>query len=64
MTDDRVETHVTIADEQAPGGRRAVHFQEYWVRLHAQPAALAITLVGLESARPAPGVTEAIRRPI
>ena len=61
MTDDRVETHVTIADDQAPGGRRAVHFQEYWVRLHAEPAALDITLVGRESARPAPGVTEAIR---
>ena len=60
MTDDRVETHVTIADDQAPGGRRAVHFQEYWVRLHAEPAALDITLVGRESARPAPGVTEAI----
>ena len=60
MTDDRVETHVTIADEQAPGGRRAVHFQEYWVRLHAEPPALDITLVGSESARPAPGVTEAL----
>ena len=46
MTDDRVETHITIADPQAPGGRRAVHFQEYWVRLHAQPPALAVTLVG------------------
>ena len=61
MTDDRVETHVTIADDQVAGGRRAVHFQEYWVRLHAEPAALDITLVGRESARPAPGVTEAIR---
>jgi LPPG:FO 2-phospho-L-lactate transferase len=60
MTDDRVETHVTIADEQAPGGRRAVHFQEYWVRLRAQPAALAVTVVGIEDARPAAGVAEAI----
>ena len=33
MTDDRVETHITIADDAAPGGQRAVHFQEYWVRL-------------------------------
>ena len=55
MTDDRVETHVTIADEAAPGGRRAVHFQEYWVRLHARPRALAVNLVGIESTRPAPG---------
>jgi LPPG:FO 2-phospho-L-lactate transferase len=60
MTDDRVETHVTISDEQAPGGRRAVHFQEYWVRLRAQPAALAVTMVGIEDARPAAGVAEAI----
>ena len=60
MTDDRVETHVTIADDAAPGGRRAVHFQEYWVRLQAQPTALAITMVGIEDARPAAGVTEAI----
>ena len=60
MTDDRVETHVTIADDAAPGGRRAVHFQEYWVRLRAQPAALAVTMVGIEDARPAAGVAEAI----
>ena len=60
MTDDRVETHVTIADEDAPGGRRAVHFQEYWVRLRAEPTALAVTLVGIEQAQPAAGVAEAI----
>ena len=60
MTDDRVETHVTIADPSTPGQLRAVHFQEYWVRLHAQPDALGITLVGVETAAPAPGVLEAI----
>jgi LPPG:FO 2-phospho-L-lactate transferase len=60
MTDDRVETHVTIADPEIAGARRAVHFQEYWVRLHAAPDALAITHVGIETAQPAPGVLEAI----
>jgi LPPG:FO 2-phospho-L-lactate transferase len=60
MTDQRVETHVTIADPQAAGGRRAVHFQEYWVRLHAEPEALAVARVGIDEARPAPGVVEAI----
>jgi LPPG:FO 2-phospho-L-lactate transferase len=60
MTDDRVETHVTIADSDAAGQLRTVHFQEYWVRLRARPDALAITLVGLETARPAPGVIEAL----
>ena len=61
MTDDRVETHITIADDQVSGGRRAVHFQEYWVRLRARPDALAVTLVGIETAQPAAGVTEALR---
>lgn len=60
MSDDRVETHVDVADPDAPGGRRAVHFQEYWVRLHAGPEALAVTRVGIEEARPAPGVEEAL----
>jgi LPPG:FO 2-phospho-L-lactate transferase len=62
MTDDRVETHITIADPETPGQRRAVHFQEYWVRLHAQPEALATTVVGLENARPAPGVLKAFEQ--
>src|SRR5689334_18370953 len=35
MTDDRVETHVAVADPDAPSGRRVVHFQEYWVRMQA-----------------------------
>jgi LPPG:FO 2-phospho-L-lactate transferase len=62
MTDDRVETHVTIADSEVPGQVRAVHFQEYWVRLQAAPDARAVTLLGIETARPAPGVIEAIQR--
>jgi LPPG:FO 2-phospho-L-lactate transferase len=62
MSDDRVETHVTVTDPEAPGQLRALHFQEYWVRLHAQPDALAITLVGLETAAPAPGVVTAIEQ--
>jgi LPPG:FO 2-phospho-L-lactate transferase len=62
MTDDRVETHVTVADPEAPGQLRTVHFQEYWVRLHAQPDALAINLIGLEAAAPASGVIEALER--
>ena len=60
MSDDPVETYVDIVDPDAPGGRRSVHFQEYWVRLHAEPEALAITQVGIEAARPAPGVEDAI----
>ncbi|WP_344567096.1 2-phospho-L-lactate transferase [Streptomyces axinellae] len=60
MTDDRVETHVLIDDPEAEGGRRAVHFQEYWVRLRASVDAHAVVPVGAEAAKPAPGVLEAI----
>ena len=60
MSDDRVETHVEIPDDTQPGGLRAVHFQEWWVRLHAAVPARRILALGMESARPAPGVLEAI----
>ncbi|GAA2455478.1 2-phospho-L-lactate transferase [Streptomyces macrosporus] len=58
MTDDRVETHVVIETED--GGRKAVHFQEYWVRLRASVPAQAVVPVGAEQAKPAPGVLDAI----
>lgn len=60
MTDDRVETHVAVDDPSAPSGRRAVHFQEYWVRLRAEVPARAVVPVGIEASAPAPGVLEAI----
>jgi LPPG:FO 2-phospho-L-lactate transferase len=60
MSDDRVETHVAIDDPESPSGQRAVHFQEYWVRLHAAVPARAVVPVGLDRATPAPGVLEAI----
>jgi LPPG:FO 2-phospho-L-lactate transferase len=60
MTDERVETHVLVDDSDAPSGRRSVHFQEYWVRMRAEVPARAVVPVGIEQARPAPGVTEAI----
>jgi LPPG:FO 2-phospho-L-lactate transferase len=60
MTDDRVETHLAIADPESPSGRRVVHFQEYWVRLQAQVPAETIVVVGLEDCTPGPGVIEAI----
>jgi LPPG:FO 2-phospho-L-lactate transferase len=60
MSDDRVETHVVIDDDTEPSGRRAVHFQEYWIRLAAAVPAHAVVPVGLDKATPAPGVVEAI----
>jgi LPPG:FO 2-phospho-L-lactate transferase len=59
MTDDRVETHVVIDDPES-GERRAVHFQEYWVRHHAGVPAHAVVPIGLDESEPAPGVLEAI----
>ncbi|WP_344303928.1 2-phospho-L-lactate transferase [Nocardioides bigeumensis] len=60
MSDDRVETHIAVADDDAPSGRRVVHFQEYWVGMHAAVPAEAVIVVGQEKATPAPGVLEAI----
>ncbi|WP_405582298.1 2-phospho-L-lactate transferase [Streptomyces sp. NBC_01190] len=57
MSDDRVETHVVI---EVDGERKAVHFQEYWVRLRAAVQAHAVVPVGADTAKPAPGVLEAI----
>ncbi|QHC20773.1 2-phospho-L-lactate transferase [Streptomyces sp. GS7] len=58
MSDDRVETHVAVEDES--GERKAVHFQEYWVRMRASVPAHAVVPVGAEQAKPAPGVLEAL----
>jgi LPPG:FO 2-phospho-L-lactate transferase len=60
MTDDRVETHVAIADAESPSGRRVVHFQEYWVKLRAEVPAETVVVVGLDEATPGPGVIDAI----
>nr|WP_240477433.1 2-phospho-L-lactate transferase [Jiangella muralis] len=58
MTDDRVETHVVVGTED--DGEKAIHFQEWWVRLHAEIPARRIVLVGADHAKPAPGVLDAI----
>jgi LPPG:FO 2-phospho-L-lactate transferase len=60
MSDDRVETHVVIDDPAEPSGQRAVHFQEYWVRLHAEVPARAVVPVGIDAATPGPGVLAAV----
>lgn len=63
MSDDRVETHVVVDlpdGDGAPAERKAVHFQEWWVRYHAELPAHSIVPVGAEESKPAPGVLEAI----
>ncbi|BCJ58482.1 2-phospho-L-lactate transferase [Micromonospora endophytica] len=74
-TDDRLETHAVVSatsELASPaatnnadaadldGGRRAIHFQEWWVRHRAQLPTHQFVFVGAETAKPAPGVTEAI----
>lgn len=56
-SDHRVETHV-IVDE--PGGERAVHFQEWWVRHQGRLSARRFASLGAEQATPAPGVIQAL----
>ena len=61
MTDDPVASHVQLAsDDGSEESRRTIHFQEYWVRLHAESPAAAVHYRGIEDARPAPGVLDAI----
>ena len=53
-TDAAIETHVTLVDG------RTVHFQEWWVRLHAKVPAKGFEIVGAELSTPAPGVIDAL----
>jgi LPPG:FO 2-phospho-L-lactate transferase len=57
MTDQRCETHVVV---DLDGVRKAIHFQEWWIKHHAALPAQAFVQVGLDQAVPAPGVLEAI----
>jgi LPPG:FO 2-phospho-L-lactate transferase len=59
MTDQRVETHVVVTDPET-GRPAAIHFQEWWVRHRAALPASAFVQVGVDAARPAPGVVEAL----
>lgn len=57
MTDERCETHVVVDIE---GSRKAIHFQEWWVKHRAAPAAHAFVQVGIEAAKAAPGARAAL----
>jgi LPPG:FO 2-phospho-L-lactate transferase len=58
MSDQRIETHVVVTDPET-GKQRAIHFQEWWVRHRAALEPAAFVQVGVDAARPAPGVLEA-----
>jgi LPPG:FO 2-phospho-L-lactate transferase len=55
MSNDRVRTHVKLR------GRRPVPFQEYFVKGRGRGGVERIELRGIDDARPAPGVLDAIR---
>lgn len=56
VTNDPIETRVTVADEGEIG------FQEYFVRRKHDVAISGVRFVGAEHARPAPGVLDAIEQ--
>jgi LPPG:FO 2-phospho-L-lactate transferase len=72
-TDDRVETHVVVdraalgddaprseADGDEGTSEAALHFQEWWVRYRGEIPARRFVFAGAETAKPAPGVLDAL----
>ncbi|WP_280451731.1 2-phospho-L-lactate transferase [Nocardia cyriacigeorgica] len=59
-TDDRCETHVVVSDPDNPGERRAIHFQEWWVRYRAGIETHGFATIGADQAKPAPNVIDVI----
>lgn len=59
-TDDRCETHVVVTDPDNPGERRAIHFQEWWVRYRANVETHGFATIGADRAKPGPDVTKII----
>jgi LPPG:FO 2-phospho-L-lactate transferase len=58
MSDDPVTTRVSVV---ADGEEVDLHFQEYWVRRGARDEVKSVRYAGATTARPAPGVLEALR---
>jgi LPPG:FO 2-phospho-L-lactate transferase len=57
MSDQRVETRVEV---DGPAGPQDLGFQEWWVGRQARDPVRRVRFEGVEQARPAPGVLEAI----
>ncbi|MGB3483078.1 MAG: 2-phospho-L-lactate transferase [Mycobacterium sp.] len=58
-SDDRSETHAVITEPES-GERKAIHFQEWWVRYRAQVPTHSFAHVGAEKAKLGPQVGDAI----
>ena len=59
-SDDRCETHAVITDP-ADDSRRAIHFQEWWVRYRAQLETHSFAFVGAEKASATTEAVDAIK---
>jgi LPPG:FO 2-phospho-L-lactate transferase len=57
MSDDRCETHVVV---DLDGGRKAIHFQEWWVKHRAGLPAFGFVQVGIDDAKASPGALAAL----
>ncbi|MEP7059313.1 MAG: 2-phospho-L-lactate transferase [Actinomycetota bacterium] len=58
-TDDVLTTRIDAVDP-ATGAALDLHFQEYWVRRRAGDEVKSVRFAGVDAARPAPGVLDAI----
>jgi LPPG:FO 2-phospho-L-lactate transferase len=56
-TDDRLETHIVV---DVDGERKAIHFQQWWVRYRGDLPTHRFVFVGADAAKPAAGVLEAV----
>ncbi|MEU8237720.1 2-phospho-L-lactate transferase [Actinoplanes missouriensis] len=56
-TDDRLETHVVV---DLDGERKAIHFQEWWVRYRGEVPTHNFVFRGADAAKPGAGVLDAI----
>jgi len=56
-TDDRLETHVVV---DVDGERKAIHFQEWWVRYRGDVPTHRFVFAGADTAKPAAGVLDAL----
>jgi len=58
-SDDPIATRIECVDHET-GAPLDLHFQEYWVRRRAADTVVGVRYAGADSARPAPGVLDAI----
>ncbi|MEU4558858.1 2-phospho-L-lactate transferase [Actinoplanes sp. NPDC023936] len=56
-TDDRLETHVVV---DLDGERKAIHFQEWWVRYRGEVPTHNFVFRGADAAKPGAGVLDAV----